>query len=375
MLDQWVDHGALVSASRDVAEIAEKHAADAEASRQPAAETVQALVAAGFARHFVPARWGGDAASFATMLRAVAVVGERCPSTAWVASLTAGLGRMAAYLPPEGQSEIWSAGPDTLIVGALMPLGRAEPGEEGWRLSGRWPFVSAIEFSDWALVCGMAVRSAQPPQARFFAVPRKAYHVLDTWFNVGMRATGSNTLVLENEVVPTTHSFSRDDLTAGLAADQETPSIRAPLRSANGLSFAAPMIGAGRGALGVWSRGIAEKSGAAPGGGSSAIATVLARSAGEIDAAELLLERAARVVDLGDVTPSQTVRNWRDCALAADLVVAAVDRLFRAAGTSAQADTHPLQRFWRDVNAASSHVVLRFEAAAATYAEHALRAS
>lgn len=99
----------------------------------------------------------------------------------------------------------------------------------------------------------------------------------------------------------------------------------------------------------------------------------VARAAGEIDAAALLLGRVAAIADRGGVSPEETTRSWRDCALAVELLVGAVDRLFRSAGTSAQADTQPLQRFWRDVNAAASHVVLRFETAAAAYCEHLLR--
>ena len=62
----------------------------------------------------------------------------------------------------------------------------------------------------------------------------------------------------------------------------------------------------------------------------------LARSAAEADAAELLLDRAARVADLGQVTPSHLVRNSRDYAVAMDLLVTSVERIFRAGGARGQ---------------------------------------
>lgn len=376
MLDQSPTQPGLLSAAEQVAQIAGKHAAGADADRRLHPDVVQAVLEVGFARHFVPARWGGNAATFTEVTRAVAAIGESCASTAWYASLTASLGRMAAYLPLEGQREIWQEGPDPLIVGALMPLGTAEPVDGGWRVSGSWPFVSAIEFSAWALVCAVTV-TAQRSEARFFAIPRHTYGIVDTWFNVGMRATGSNTLVLDDVFVPQARSFARDEVAAGRAVDSTALCHRVPLKAANGLAFATPVLGAASGALQLWTSWIVEKTKSAPkngitGGSGPSHDLTLARCAGEIDAARLLLERAAGLADQGAVTPLQTAQNSRDCALAVDILVNAVDRLFRTAGTRAQADGNALQRFWRDVNAAASHVVLQFEAAANTYASQVL---
>jgi alkylation response protein AidB-like acyl-CoA dehydrogenase len=367
----------------DLAALAGDGATEAETNRRVAPEVVEAMLAAGFARYFVPARWGGDSAtaSFVDLVDSVVAVGQVCGSTAWVASLTASLGRMGAFLPIEGQQDLWSDGPDTLVVGALMPLGRAEPVDGGWRLSGRWPFVSAVEYSDWALVCGMAARGEQS-EARFFAVPRTEYAIEDTWFNVGMRATGSNTLVLDEVVVPATRSFSRDDLIAGRAVATTDPCHLAPLKAGNGLSFGAPVLGTARGALAAWSAYIGAKrqpKGAAAGngvsGGSGTVDEMtLARASGEIDAAQLLLERAAGIADRGAAAPLAVAQNSRDCALAVDMAVTAVDRLFRAAGTTGQASSSPLQRFWRDVNVGATHVVLKFELAAVAYASQLLDA-
>lgn len=380
MLDPSVTHPGLAAASEGIAALAADHATRSEADRRLAPEVVQAVLDGGFARWFVPAAHGGDAgrATFAELLDAVATIGRACASTAWYASLTASLGRMAAFLPDDGQQALWASGPDPLIVGALMPLGRAEAAPGGWRLRGAWPFVSAIDYSDWALVCGMA-STDDGPEARFFAVPRAAYRVEDTWFNVGMRATGSNTLVLDEAFVPATHSFNRDDLARGLAPGSAARCHTVPLRAANGMAFAAPALGAADGALASWTAFVAEKQ-AGPGpaglsgaGGPSPYEVTLARASAEVDAARMFLGRAATVADAGEATPFLVARNTRDCAMAVDLAVAAVDRLFRTAGTSGQAATNALQRFWRDVNVAATHVVVRFEPAAAAYAAQVLR--
>ncbi|GAA2879383.1 hydrolase [Actinoplanes cyaneus] len=373
MLNHPLTDTDLPSAATGIAAIAARCANDAEDNRRLDPEVVSAVLAAGFARHFVPAAWGGNAGTFTDLTDAVVTIGSACASTAWYASLTASLGRMAAFLPAEGQAELWSAGPDPLIVGALMPVGTAQPVDGGWQLSGRWTFVSAVDYSDWALVCAMAATGAAP-QARFFAVPRSGYRIEDTWFNVGMRGTGSNTLVIADQFVPAARSFTRDEVAAGGAGGSAALCHAVPLKAVNGLSFAAPVLGAARGALDAWTGYLGEKvRKAAPRPGLTAAGPAgheltLARSSGEIDAAELLLRRVAAVADTGTVGPLDVARSTRDCALAVDLLVTAVDRLFRAAGTSGQSSTNAIQRFWRDVNAASSHVVLQFEPAAGAYA-------
>ncbi|MCF1595369.1 acyl-CoA dehydrogenase family protein [Streptomyces muensis] len=366
----------LVAGARRIAELAGKRTVDAEQQRRLSPDVVRAVLDAGFAAHFVPRAHGGRAATFAELVEPVAVLGEACASTAWYASLTASLGRMAAYLPEEGRAELWSDGPDALIVGALMPLGRAERTEGGWQVSGTWPFVSVVDHSDWALVCAMA---GQEPW--FFVVPRAAYGVVDSWYPMGMRGTGSNTLVLDGVFVPDARACTRAAIAAGLGPGAEAICHTVPMRAVNGLAFALPMLGAARGAAAVWTSWIAAKL-AGP-TGQNAVSSqdrvlyehTLARATGEIDAAQLLLERVAAVADAGGVTGELVGRGARDCALAAELLTAATDRLFASAGTRAQAEDSPMQRLWRDVHAAASHIGLQFGPGATLYAGELLRRS
>lgn len=365
----------LLDAARLVSAIAARHAAAADVQRRLHPEVVEALVEAGFAAHFAPARWAGRAGTFRELTAAVAVVGEGCASAAWTASLWAYTARFAAYLPAEGQAEIWEKGPDTCVVSALAPTGdvRAVPG--GWQLSGRWPYTSGVDFSDWALVRGPGVPGGDP--GRFFALPRDAYDIQDTWHNVGMRATGSNTLVVDDVFVPEQRSFLVADMVAGRGSDSPARCHAAPLLAVNGLTFAAPVLGAARGALTSSARWLADKTDVhgRPVGRSPAVQVAVARAAGEIDIADMLLDRIATAADdEPELTGAHIARHGRDSALAVELLVTAVDRLFRSGGTRAQSDSHPLQRAWRDAHAAGSHVALQFDSGAAAYVDELLSA-
>ncbi|MCY0951247.1 hypothetical protein [Streptomyces sp. H27-S2] len=136
-------------------------------------------------------------------------------------------------------------------------------------------------------------------------------------------------------------------------------------------SLSPEVLGAAQGALAHWSGYAVQRLRAqAPGApGPSFYEETLARTAGELDAARLLLERADAAAE---VTALEAARGQRDCALAADLLVGAVERLFRASGTAGHDEGAVLQRLWRDIHSAAGHVVLQFGPSAAAYARHAL---
>ncbi|MFF5129491.1 hydrolase [Streptomyces syringium] len=372
----------LSSAAREVAEAAARSAAAAEANRRLDPDVVKSVVAAGFPRHFVPADRGGSVGTFLELNRAVSAVGEGCTATAWCASLAAHVSRMAAHLPAEGYREIWADGPDAFLVAALTPIGRAEPVPGGYRLTGTWPFVSAIDYADWALLAALTDRDGRP-EPRMFAVPRTAWRTVDTWENVGMAATGSNTVIVEDVVVPAARTVSRDDLFTGRAPDSDAPCHALPMQATT-MMFATPALGAAKGALKAWAGYVTPKIRAAAQQSKPALAgmptfhrtsydVILTRSATEIDAAEMLLERAAVTADSGPaITPLDTMRSWRDCAMATDILVGVVNRLFRSVGTTGQATSNPVQRFWRDANSIAGHQGLQVESAATAYAHQVI---
>jgi alkylation response protein AidB-like acyl-CoA dehydrogenase len=88
----------------------------------------------------------------------------------------------------------------------------------------------------------------------------------------------------------------------------------------------------------------------------------LARAAADLDAAELLLRRAAKVPSDPDMNSPQLVaRSVRDFARASELAVAAIDTIMALCGTAGFASSHPIQRAWRDIHFASTHVSLNTE--------------
>ncbi|MEV5613916.1 acyl-CoA dehydrogenase family protein [Streptomyces sp. NPDC052225] len=361
------DDGAQAAAAGAAGRGAE--AADAAGRLAPG--TVEALAAAGFPYALAPLGQGGAGATFEEVTRAVAAIGEGCTSAAWLASLWAYNGRFSAFLPEEGREEVWAKGTDTRLVSSMVAAGvEAEEVDGGWSLSGKWLYVSGVEFADWALL------SSAPPRPgdrsiRVFAVPRDSFTYEESWSTLGMRATGSHTLLVERAFVPRYRSFVWDDMRQGiLPAPTGSPVHAAPLFAINGLTFAAPVLGAARAALRLVEQHLGKQPSGARAVARETARIAYTRAAGEIDAAALLLARVAATADEGRLAESDAaVRNHRDATLAVEMLVGAVDRLFHVTGTRGQAATHPMQRIWRDVHAAGSHAALQFEPAALAYTQ------
>lgn len=347
---------------------AAEHAATADRNRRLSADVARALTDAGFARHFVPHRWGGRAAGFAELLDAVAAVGEGCASAAWCAGLWAAHSRFAAYLPEEGQRELWGETCDVRITVALAAgAASAEPTANGWLLSGQWDCVSGIDHADWLLLAA-ADPDAQRAPVLLFAVPRSAAEVLDSWHSTGLRGTGSHSVTLTRTFVPRHRSFPLAELMRGAPGPGRSRCHTVPALLGGGLILAAPALGAARLALRTWS--CAATTGSAEPGPTAREA--FTRSAAEIEAARLLLHAAARKADTATVDAETVAGNQRDAAFAADLLTTAVERLFRTGGMRLATDSSELQRCWRDVHTVAAHGALRLETAAAAYASAVL---
>lgn len=353
-------------AFRLLTKLARHDAPDAEEQRVLTGQVAAALVDAGFPRHFVPARWGGTAGSFARLVADASAVAQACAATGWCAALFAAHGRLAAYLPEQGQRELWAQGPDVRIAASIVPpQGRATATADGWRLDGEWRTASGVDHAEWVLLASWTLGPDGLREHRLFAVPCAELTVRDTWDPVGLRGSGSNNVRADGVVVPVHRSFTLGALLGPLP--DAARCHRVPYPMVAGLIFAAPVLGAARAALRAWTDECGPSVPGKPGR-----SLLLAATSARIHAAGLLLEYAADRADRGAVTPLSVAENRRDAATAAAMCREAVDELFHASGMRGQSSDSRVQRAWRDVTTAAGHGALDLETAAAAYAEAAL---
>ncbi|MBT2399303.1 acyl-CoA dehydrogenase family protein [Streptomyces sp. ISL-100] len=358
----WAHHAAAQGA---------RYATESEQARTLHPAVAETLVQDGFARYFVPVGFGGTAGTFAELLDAVALVGEGCTSAAWCAALQAAHGRLAAHLPHQGQADLWGSGADIPIAAAVVPpAGELTPVPGGYLLTGRWNLASGVDHAHWILLAAPE-RADGDHRQWILAVPRADISIHDTWRNSGLRGTGSHSVTVDAAFVPEHRTVLREALAAGRDEEGAARCHRIPYTLVASLIFAAPALGAARGALRAWITLAAGRTTA--GGGrflEEAVAQdALVRSSAEIDAAHLLLRRAAERADQAPLDDLPVALNMRDAAVAVEMLVGAVERLFRSGGARAQAEGEPLQRLWRDVHALAGHGALQLPLAARAYGQ------
>ncbi|MBL8473130.1 MAG: hypothetical protein KF778_09260 [Rhodocyclaceae bacterium] len=365
-----------------------ERAGQTEAARALPAATWQELEASGLLRILQPRRVGGAELPFGALVEVSAILARACGSTAWVYANLASHQWMLGMWPAAAQDEVWGAGGETSAVpiaaSLIFPAGRARREGSGWRLSGRWSFVSGVETCAWIMLGGVAVDDDDAPlgekhaEYRVFLLPRDDYEVRDTWKVVGLAGTRSDEVFVQDKWVPEHRTLALVDAQGDAppgAAVNSGALYRIPLLATFGYVVVGVPVGLAEGMLKLFTdenrSRLASYSGRAL-ADFPAIQAKLAEAAALADCArELALARCAEIMQLaqagGVPRLADKARLRRDAAFAARLAARAVDLLFDSCGAAALFLEHPAQRAFRDVHASVAHIALNWDAQASIY--------
>jgi len=349
---------------------------EAEATRFLHSETISEMCAGGLFRVLQPVSHGGHGGTLPDMIDIAYEIGRGSSAAAWIFGNVALHSWIIGMFQKEAQDEIWSD-PDTITSSCLRPVCTAKPVTGGFTISGRWPYVSGIDHTQWTVLGVLLPGQGTSKQPGYALVPRSDYRVDDNWHVSGLAATGSKDLVIEECFVPT-HRV----MTSAQANSGAPPGVtlhggslyRIPLFSSFSFFIAAPIVGIGCGAIEQhveMVRGRQTAGGAAGGGDVMAnLPTVQLRVGGaemRVDAARALLRQAAvdtmtaAASDSG-VSTDQRIRNRRAQAFATRLITEAIDELYEAGGAGGIFMHEPTQRLWRDIHAGSKHFSVNWDA-------------
>ena len=348
----------------------ERNAARTEAERRVPDEIINALEDAGLFELMVPRRFGGHAVSMETVLRVSAELAKGCPSTSWVQTLMNVSSWFATRSGHRLQEDIFNKTPKPRLCGGLMPSCDLRPVDGGMVVTGRWDFTSGCWHSNWC-ICGIPIlkEGVRTDESGWAFIPMSDLRIEDTWFAVGMKGTGSNTVVAESLFVPTHRLMSlRGEHVDPDWSIRHTPEPcdHWPLMSVLVLVLIGPVLGAAEGALEAViarssQRGIKytvyhRRS------ESAVVQHDIAHAAMMIDTARFHVFRAAADVDRAGagIQPDYVTRARlrADCGYAAHAACEAVNLLVSIAGGTAFMELNPVQRYWRDVNVAGRHSAL-----------------
>ena len=331
-------------------------------------ETFADFQQAGLFRALQPKRYGGYELDPDIFYQAVIEVGTVCGSSAWILGVIGVHNWHLAIFPPQAQEDVWGKNPSAQLSTSLAPTGTVERIDSGYRLSGRWSFSSGCDFCHWAVLGGILppAETGQPPDARVFLVPRSDYKILDNWHVMGLCATGSKDLIVNEALVPEYRTHTYQDafhLRHPGAEVNDAPLYRLPFGLIFPYGITAPAIGAALGALDALREqtcrriSVRDQSRVIE---DSFVQYRLAEAAAEIGAArDRMLGNFAemmRLVRAGEEIPLTARARYRwDSGKAIDWSVKAVDRLFEASGGRGIFLDNPIQRAWRDVHAMRAH--------------------
>jgi len=342
--------------------------ARAEQLRRVPDETFADFQETGLFRALQPRRYGGFELDPATFYQAVMEVGAVCGSSAWILGVIGVHNWHLAILPPQAQEDVWGEDTSVQLSTSLAPTGTVERVEGGYRLHGRWSFSSGCDFCQWAVLGGVvpSAEGGQPPDARVFLVPRRDYVIDDNWHVMGLCATGSKDIVVDDALVPEYRPHSYQDafhLKHPGTAINDAPLYRLPfgLVFANGIT--APAIGVASGALEAFREQSLKRVSLRD---QSRVAEDpfthyrLAEAAAAVGAARYRVlgnfTEMMRLAGAGEEIPlTMRARCKWDAGKAIDWSVQAVDKLFEASGGRGIFLDNPIQRAWRDVHAMRAH--------------------
>jgi len=363
----------LIAEAREIGAQLREQQDESDARGCYSPEMHQAFLEAGFYRITQPRLFGGYEFDLATYYRVMLEIARGHPAVGWCLALASSHAfEVASHWPGEAQHELFGSDGHFIAPHRAPPMGTLTPVEGGYRVDGTWDYCSGIPYATHCIVGALIKKEGAPPEVGHAVVPRAAVTVLDDWGGdkvLGMRASGSNSVRIEDAFVPA-HHVGR--LSPGLASTPESMADGTPGTRLHGN----PMY-LGRLAGPFHATLVLPIVGAALDEYETVITTRQTQSMPQMprfqhfdfqrpfghaltltDAAEaLMLKGCEMYADVcarwaGDGTPITTEENmrlWGMIQHAGSMACEAVELLFHSAGSAPARKGHRLQRYFNDV--------------------------
>jgi alkylation response protein AidB-like acyl-CoA dehydrogenase len=373
----------LLNHAADLVPVLAVREAATNAGRSVLNETIADFHRTGILRVMQPRRFGGHQASFDVFSRIVETLAEGCGASAWVYAVLAEHQWIIACMPEQAQIDVWGDRPEAVAASSLAPREVARRVGGGWRLSGRYSFSSGCRHAQWAIIGALAEDAAGNRLTRYFLVPMEQLEIVDDWHVLGLRGTGSCSLVVADVFVPEHRTVLLGDLlegtTPGSVVLTEYGLLRAPRGYLVPFSLPPVMFTLARRALGLVamalrtriSRGVREVA------ASEVVQMRLGEASAAIETAVLIMHtrRAESIAALDAglvISPEAVARNRRDVTFAAEQLRRGVDALVEVSGARSVYDADPLQALFRDVLTIGTHTVVSWQGAMVPYGQSLL---
>jgi len=367
----------LIGRARALVPVLAARAPQAERDRTVPKETIADLQNAGLFQVLQPKRWGGHEMGLDVVNEIQMTLAEGCMSTAWVFAVLAVEPFLIAICDERMAKDVWTNDVSTLVSGTSAggPDNKVTLVEGGFRVSGRWRFASGSGHAKWTFLGNCFVKSPDGPTETWrMLLPKSDYKIVDTWYVIGLKATGSYDVIVEDAFVPAYRGIKQIDLYNCTGPGQLTntgPLYRVPFGQLFAMSVSTPLIGGLQGMLDAFlvygSRRIAR--GIGPTAMDPVAQLVCAETAITIDELKTMFARNAQrlsdYAERGEIPPLKERMAFKfQLSFAVERASLLANRLFKASGASGIYSEHSaFGRLLSDINAGRQHVNNQFEPA------------
>lgn len=198
-------HDELVARARAMIPTLKERAKQCIADRNVPEATIAEMKEAGFFRILQPKRYGGYEMHPNTFFAVQKLLAEGCMSTGWMYGVVGCHPYELALFDDKAQKEVWGEDADMIVSSTYQPVGKVEPTEGGFYLSGHWGFSTGSTHCGWVLLGALVppAGEGEPPDMRTFLLPREDYEILtDEWHVFGLQGTGSHGIKVDRAFVP-----------------------------------------------------------------------------------------------------------------------------------------------------------------------------
>jgi indole-3-acetate monooxygenase len=344
------------------------HGAEIDRRREVTPEVIEALIDNDMLRLLLPRSLGGQEMALVDYCLVNEALAWGDASVAWfVNQSNVSSATSAASMPRDAAFAMFGSPREGLAWGARHNNSKAIRVEGGYRLTGQWSFASGGRHTRW-LGAHSAVQNPDGtphmrygrPDDRSFLFLRSDARIIDDWFALGLRGTGSDSYAVDDLFIPDAHAPARD------VPDERRESgplyvIGSTLLYASG--FCSVTLGLARHMLEDYvelARGRKSRSSSSPMAKSTAVQREIGIMEARLSAARAFLHEAAaevhRAAGDGSLTVEQRVRLRLATTFGINEATDVSVGCYRSAGTGAIFDAGTFERRLRDALTASQHL-------------------
>jgi indole-3-acetate monooxygenase len=357
----------MIDAARGLAPLVGEYRDQLAAGPDLPAPLAQALIDAGLTQLWLPRALGGPELDPLACFEVIEALASLDGAVGWCALISCGMSRICGLLSVEPVRRIVPPGANFAGSGSGKPDGSMTRDGEGWRVNGHWTWVSFSRHSAVTALLCIEHEDGKPrmtsdgnPAIRAALMPSHLVKVVGNWNSGGLRASGSHDVTCSDVWVP-------DDCTDDMSLQnrQPGPLYALPLMTASSIPAAGIPLGIAAAAIEGLTKLARTKVPHGSGGRLCEQENVqldVAWATARLRAARALVVEAVKSIWSTacagqEVSMAQRVAvdlaSWNAGEAGREIV----ERMYKAAGSTAVLEETLFSAQLRDVQAACQHVV------------------